>query len=252
MFDIAPGVFAVLAFGFLLGLKHATDADHVVAVASIVDKERNIWQSIWIGVSWGAGHSVPLLILGTIVILARDAALDRYASVAPYLELGVGIMLIYLGISTAWNVFRGKLHLHQHDHGRGPHVHLHASHESSARHQAVDETHNNLFILGKPVFRVKSFAIGMVHGLAGSAAIMVALIPTINAAWAGIAYIVLFSFGTMLAMAALTLFLALPFKVTAKRQTLNQFIALAAGGLSIAVGAILISEILLGATIMPF
>ena len=246
------GILVVLAFGFLLGLKHATDADHVVAVASIVSKERNIWQSVWLGASWGAGHSVPLLILGSIIIVAKDATLHRFEAIAPYLELGVGIMLIYLGISTAWNVLRGKLHLHQHNHGSGPHIHVHASHEPATQHQSNKETHNNLFIFGKPIFRVKSFIIGIVHGLAGSAAVMVALLPTINTVWAGFAYIIIFSIGTMLAMAALSIFLSLPFKATSAKQTLNRSITLAAATLSIAVGAILIAEFLLDATIMPY
>ena len=250
--DITPGVMTVLVFGFLLGLKHATDADHVVAVASIVSEERNIWQSLWIGASWGAGHSLPLLILGTIIILTKDVVIDRYESVAQYLEFGVGVMLVYLGISTASNVLRGKLHVHQHDHGKGPHIHVHASHEPTDRHRSNAETHNSIFILGKPVFRVKSFTIGIVHGLAGSAAVMVALLPTIDALWVGFAYIVLFSIGTTLAMAALTLVLALPFRATLTKQTLNRFVALTAGILSIAVGGILITEILLDTTIMPF
>ena len=250
--EIHSGVFAVLTFGFLLGLKHATDADHVVAVANTVGKERNIWQSIWLGASWGAGHSVPLLILGAVILIIRDVALQRYETVAPYLEIGVGIMLIYLGISAAWNVLRGKLHMHQHDHGAGSHIHVHASHQSSESHRRAKPLHNSFFFLGKPVFRAKSFAIGIVHGLAGSAAVMVALLPTIDSTLKGLGYIALFSIGTMLSMAALTIILALPFKISAARQTLNRAITLTAGALSIAVGTTLITEILLDTTIMPF
>ena len=256
--DIHSGILAVLAFGFLLGLKHATDADHVVAVANIVRKQRNIWQSIWLGASWGAGHSVPLLILGTIVLIAKDFALERYEAIAPFLEIGVGIMLIYLGVSTAWNVLRGKLHIHQHDHGAGPHVHVHAthppqaSHSRQAQHKSNSKNHNSFFFLGKPVFRVKSFAIGIVHGLAGSAAVMVVLLPTIDSTLTGLGYIALFSIGTMLSMAILTIFLALPFKAAASKLTLNRAITLAASALSIAIGTILISEIILDTTIMPF
>ncbi len=252
MFDPTSGVFAVLALGFLLGLKHATDADHVVAVASIVDKERSVLRSVWIGASWGAGHSVPLLIIGAVVLLANEATLGQYETVAPYFEFGVGIMLIYLGFSAAWNVMRGDLHIHNHRHGKKPHVHIHSSHEPATRHSASEETHSNFFILGKPVFRVKSFAIGMVHGLAGSAAVMVALLPTIDAAWTGVSYIILFSIGTMLSMAVLTLFLAMPFRATSAKRTLNRSITLTASTLSIAVGTILISEILLDTTIIPF
>ena len=250
--DIHSGILAVLAFGFLLGLKHATDADHVVAVANIVRKERNIWQSIWLGASWGAGHSVPLLILGAVILIIKDVALQRYETVAPYLELGVGIMLIYLGISAAWNVLRGKLHMHQHDHGAGPHIHVHASHQSSESHRRTKNLHNSFFILGKPVFRAKSFAIGIVHGLAGSAAVMVALLPTIDSTWTGLGYIALFSIGTMLSMAALTIVLAVPFRATTAKNKLNRLVTLAAGALSIAVGTILITETVLDATIMPF
>ena len=250
--DIHSGILAVLAFGFLLGLKHATDADHVVAVANIVRKERNIWQSIWLGASWGAGHSVPLLILGAVILIIKDVALQRYETVAPYLELGVGIMLIYLGISAAWNVLRGKLHMHQHDHGAGPHIHVHASHQSNEPHRRTKNLHNSFFLLGKPVFRAKSFAIGIVHGLAGSAAVMVALLPTIDSTWTGLGYIALFSIGTMLSMATLTIFLALPFKAAAAKHALNRLVTLAAGTLSIAVGTILITETVLDATIMPF
>lgn len=250
--DFNTGLLAVLVFGFLLGLKHATDADHVVAVSSIVGKERNIWQSTWLGASWGAGHSIPLLILGTIVLFARDTALDRYESVAPLLEFGVGIMLIYLGISAVWNVWRGKLHFHRHHRGAGPHVHVHASHAANETHQSATGIHNSLFFLGKPVFRVKSFTIGIVHGLAGSAAVMVALLPTIESTWTGIGYIIVFSIGTMLSMGALTVAIALPFKASAAKQTLNRTITLAAGTLSIGVGSVLVAEILLGTAIMPY
>ena len=250
--DIHSGILAVLAFGFLLGLKHATDADHVVAVANIVGKERNVWQSIWIGASWGAGHSVPLLILGIVILITKDVALHRYEAVAPYLELGVGIMLIYLGISAAWNVLRGRLHMHQHGHGAGQHIHVHASHPPQESHRRANPLHNSFFILGKPVFRIRSFAIGIVHGLAGSAAVMVALLPTIESTLTGLGYIALFSVGTMLAMSALTIILALPFKISAARQTLNRAVTLTAGTLSIAIGTILITEILLDITIMPF
>ena len=252
------GIIAVVAFGFLLGLKHATDADHVVAVANIVGKERNIWQSIWLGASWGAGHSVPLLILGTVVLISNEIAIERYEAIAPFLEVGVGIMLVYLGVSAAWNVLRGKLHIHQHDHGVGPHVHVHATHPPQASHARLPQhkpnsnNHNSFFILGRPVFRVKSFAIGIVHGLAGSAAVMVVLLPTIDSTLTGLGYIVLFSIGTMLSMAILTIFLALPFKISAARQTLNQAITLTASILSIALGAVLITEIILNTTIIPF
>ena len=134
--DIATGgVLAVLVLGFLLGLKHATDADHVVAVSTIVTEQRNVWRGLWVGASWGAGHSTPLLVLGLIILLFRDLVLGRYESIAPFLEFGVGIMLVYLGVSVVWNIRRGKVHVHQHIHEESPHVHVHAAHEAKADHE---------------------------------------------------------------------------------------------------------------------
>ncbi len=250
--DFQSGLFVVLAFGFLLGLKHATDADHVVAVANIVGKENKVWQSIWIGASWGIGHSIPLLIVGSAVMLIDGALLSRYESVAPYLELGVAIMLIYLGVSAMWNVARGKLHIHRHDHGPGPHVHVHASHGTDELHQQTFDAHNNFFLLGRPIFRVKSFIIGIVHGLAGSAAVLIAHLPTIDSKWAGFGYIAVFGVGTVVAMVALTIVLALPFKASATKRNLNATITTAAGALSIFVGGALFAEAIFGTKILPY
>ncbi|MDE2717813.1 MAG: hypothetical protein OXI33_12500, partial [Chloroflexota bacterium] len=154
--DIETGALAVLILGFLLGLKHATDADHVVAVSTIVTEQRNIWRGLWIGASWGAGHSTPLLILGLIILVLKDVVLGQYEAVAPFLEFGVGIMLVYLGASVVWNIWRGKVHIHQHTHD-APHVHIHASHEARSGHGSADDSpsdrHNSFYAFGKPVFR---------------------------------------------------------------------------------------------------
>ena len=107
--DIETGALAVLILGFLLGLKHATDADHVVAVSTIVTEQRNIWRGLWVGASWGAGHSTPLLILGLVILVLKDWVLGQYEAIAPFLEFGVGIMLVYLGVSVVWNIWRGKV-----------------------------------------------------------------------------------------------------------------------------------------------
>ena len=250
--DFQSGLLVVLAFGFLLGLKHATDADHVVAIANIVSKENTVWQSIWIGASWGIGHSIPLLVVGTAVMMIDGALLSRYESVAPYLEIGVAAMLIYLGLSALWNVAHGKMHVHRHDHGQGPHIHVHSSHRAEDSHQSTINGHNSMFLLGRPVFRVKSFVIGVVHGLAGSAAVIVAHLTTIDSVWTGFGYIAVFGIGTMVAMAALTIVLALPFKASATKRNLNRAITAAAGALSIFVGTALFAEAALNATILPY
>ena len=245
--DIATGgVLAVLVLGFLLGLKHATDADHVVAVSTIVTEQRNVWRGLWVGASWGAGHSTPLLILGLIILLFRDMVLGRYESIAPFLEFGVGIMLVYLGVSVVWNIRRGEVHVHQHIHEESPHVHVHAAHEAKA------ERHNSFFVFGKPVFRLKSFVIGVMHGLAGSAAVMLVLLPAIDSFWVGVGYLLLFSVGTMLSMAVVTVILAVPFAATGGNAALNRTVGVVAGVASVAVGVAVMSEIVLDVSIIPF
>ena len=124
--ELESGVMAALTLGFLLGLKHATDADHVVAVSTIVSEYRNAWRGIWVGGSWGLGHTTPLMVLGIIILVFKEVVLDIYETVAPVFEFGVGVMLIFLGAQVFWNLRRGRLHLHQHAHDNGPHVHIHA------------------------------------------------------------------------------------------------------------------------------
>ena len=249
--DIETGVLAVLILGFLLGLKHATDADHVVAVSTIVTEQRNIWRGLWIGASWGAGHSTPLLLVGLVILVLKDWVLGQYEAIAPFLEFGVGIMLVYLGVSVVWNIWRGKVHIHQHTHN-APHVHIHATHEARSTHETTADGHNSFFAFGKPVFRVKSYVIGIVHGLAGSAAVMLALLPTIDSFLTGVGYLVLFSVGTMMSMAVVTVVLAVPFVATGGNAMLNRSVGVVAGAMSAVIGVVVMSEIVLGVTIMPF
>ena len=248
--DLESGALAALILGFLLGLKHATDADHVVAVSTIVGEARNAWRGIWIGGSWGLGHTTPLLILGIVILAFKGVVLDRYESVAPVLEFGVGVMLVLLGVQVFWNLRRGRLHMHQHTHDEGPHVHIHATHEESAGPQV--EASHGFFHFGKPTFRMKSYAVGVVHGLAGSAAVMLVLLPALSSFWVGVGYLLLFGLGTMLSMAAVTLLLGVPFALTGGLNRVSRAVSGVAGGASLLFGGALMSEIALGTTLIPF
>ena len=248
--DLEAGALAALTLGFLLGLKHATDADHVVAVSTIVSEYRNALRGIWVGGSWGLGHTTPLVVLGAVILLFRSAALDRYADVAPVFEFGVGVMLLYLGGQVLWNLKRGHLHVHDHTNHDGPHVHIHASHPSASSPE-VESTHG-FWHVGRPFFRVKSYSIGVVHGLAGSAAVMLILLPHISSFWVGIGYLLLFGVGTMLSMAAITVVLGVPFAASNSLQRVNRYITAVAGGGSALMGGLLMSDISLGTAFMPF
>ena len=247
--DMQSGAFVALTLGFLLGLKHATDADHVVAVSTIASENRTAWRGIWVGASWGLGHSTPLLVLGVIILLLKDAVLDQYEGVAPILEFGVAIMLVFLGAQVFWNLRRGRLHVHEHTHDEAHHLHIHTTHESDT--DAGVAAPHGFFRPGRPFFRVKSYLIGIVHGLAGSAAVMLVLLPEIELFWVGVGYLLLFGVGTMLSMAAVTLVLGIPFAIGGRFERMNRTVAGVAGTASLIFGGALMSDIALGTALVP-
>ena len=238
--DIGSGAFAALVLGLLLGLKHATDADHVVAVSTIVSEYRNASRGIWIGVSWGLGHTTPLLILGIIILLLKEPVAEKYEDVAPFLEFGVGIMLVLLGLQVFWNFRRRRIHVHEHEHEQDPHRHLH-THELAA----IPESHHGFFQPGKPFFRLKSYVVGLVHGLAGSAAVMLVVLTTdvVSSFLVGLFYILLFGVGTVLSMGVITLLMGIPFSVSGRFERVNRIIAGVAGTASIFFGLFLMYEL---------
>ena len=248
--QVDSGAMGALSIGFLLGLKHATDADHVVAVSTIVREHRNAWRGMWVGASWGLGHTTPLLVLGVAILAFKGVVLDQYEVMAPLFEFGVGVMLVFLGVQVFWNLRRGRLHLHEHAHDSGPHVHIHATHDPAAGPEV--ETAHGFFHFGKPFFRVKSYTIGVVHGLAGSAAIVLVLLPTLSSLWLGVGYLLLFGVGSILSMAAITLVLGLPMAVSGRFDRLSHTVSRVAGVASLAFGLALMSDIGLGTTIVPF
>ena len=249
--DIGSGAWAALALGFLLGLKHATDADHVVAVAAIVSGSRgNIWRSIWVGASWGLGHTVPLFVVGIVILALKEGFLDTYEGIAPYFEFAVSVMLIALGAQVLWNLARRRLHMHSHLDSERPHVHIHASHSHpsdlpdgnlAADHGDGGHSHA-LWPSIRPTFRPRSFAVGLVHGLAGSAAVMLALLPTVESAAVGIGYLALFGVGSILSMAAITLAMSAPFRASARYAPIRVAIIAMAGLASLAIGGALMAE----------
>lgn len=249
--ELGTGAWAALALGFLLGLKHATDADHVVAVSTIAGEFGNAWRGIWVGMSWGLGHTTPLLLIGITILVLKEAVLDRYETVAPVLEFGVGVMLVFLGAQVFWNLSRGRLHVHSHSHDGNSHVHIHSSHVKGAAEPG--EAKRIRFVNpGSPTFRLKSYAIGFVHGLAGSAAVMLVLLPQIDSFLTGLGYLVLFGVGTMLSMGMITVALGVPFALTGRLQRLDRTVAGTAGAASLGFGAALMADLALGTSLIPF
>ena len=159
-------------------------------------------------------------------------------------------MLVFLGVQVFWNLRRGRLHMHEHSHDRGPHVHVHATHDPAAGPEV--EASHSFFRPGRPFFRAKSYAIGVVHGLAGTAALMLVLLPTLSSFWIGVGYILLFGLGTMMSMAVITLLLGVPFALTGRFSAANRTVSGVAGMASVVFGGALMADIALHISISPF
>ncbi|HEY2988302.1 MAG TPA: urease accessory protein UreH [Candidatus Binatia bacterium] len=227
-----PTLYAAFGLGLILGIKHALDADHLIAVSTIVSEHKSLkWASL-IGAFWGLGHTATLFVVGVLVIVLRLTIPPRLAL---GLEFLVAVMLLILGANILWRSFRTeKIHLHTHAHNPETHAHFHV-------HGAQEESHAHphpFKSMRKPFF------VGMVHGLAGSAALMLLVLTTIPSPWAGLLYIVIFGFGSVGGMLVLSSLIGLPFILTAQRFTaLNHWIRLAAGLASAAFGLYLGWEI---------
>jgi high-affinity nickel-transport protein len=206
--DIGISALSAAALGFLLGLKHATDADHVVAITTIVSRERNFHRAAWIGGLWGIGHSLTVFLVGGALVIFRVEMPPR---VGLALEFGVALMLILLG----FNNLRG---------GAG----ASHSHDIPAKFNGV-----------RPI------AIGIVHGLAGSAAAALLVLAAIPETSYALAYLFIFGIGTIAGMTLITALLAVPSVYAADRVVkLQHGIRLAAGALSLAFGVFVAREII--------
>lgn len=197
---LGASLWPTLLIGLALGLKHALDVDHVVAVSTLVARERNVWRSTLIGAVWGAGHTATLLAMGLLIIVLGLRISDGVARV---LESGVALMLIFLGARTLWQWKTGRGHVCAHDHGSGSggHVHFHVHGEHAC---ALDEAGAAPKLSAKATSGRQSFLVGAVHGLSGSAELMLLVLATIREPLWALLYIGVFGLGMMAAMLAMT------------------------------------------------
>ncbi|MDP2744499.1 MAG: urease accessory protein UreH [Dehalococcoidia bacterium] len=246
----------VLILGFLLGLRHALDPDHLVAVTTIVSEYRNPLRAIWVGVSWGLGHTTTLFLVGVFLLLAKVSMPER---LAVFFEFVVGIVLVVLGVQIFWSFRRGRVHLHPHEHDGEPHLHFH-SHAETPEHSHHRLAWNNwaqFLIAGiipgehrpaelrkslKPFFRAKSYIVGTVHGLAGSAALMLLILASLESQWVGMWYLLLFGLGSVGAMGLATIFLTLPFSVSTRLPRLHRLVQTTSAIFSVLFGLLLMYE----------
>lgn len=238
---------ALAGFGFVLGMRHATDADHVIAVTTILSRSRRFAHSTLIGALWGLGHTITVLAVGTLIIVF-GVVIPPPVGLA--MELAVAVMLIVLGVLSLTGAMRmvterltppAPLHGHSHEHlhahdDDGPHPHEHAhlhGHGSDSALAGLRDLRDTLgwYQLGRPV------VVGLVHGLAGSAAVALLVLATIRDPGQAMAYLLIFCAGVAAGMAVLTTVIGLPFLVSrARSERINRWLTVSTGVLSIVFG----------------
>jgi high-affinity nickel-transport protein len=262
----APLGIAVL--GLLLGMRHATDPDHVIAVTTILSRERRLATATRVGLVWGLGHTVTVLAVGAAIIVFKLAIPVRLGLA---MEFAVAIVLILLGLGAAGAMVRqiaSRLfgaapprgeglvvhsHVHAHDGAphRHPHVHRHPHAHLAATDRAVDELHREHglapeapqpFAARRPLLR--SFGVGLVHGLGGSAAIALLVLGAIpEPLWATL-YLAIFCVGTIIGMGLITTAIAMPLVVASRRTaSLHQRLVTGSGLLSFGFGLFLAYQV---------
>jgi high-affinity nickel-transport protein len=270
---------AAIGLGFVLGMRHATDPDHVIAVSTIVSSQRSIRQAGAIGVLWGIGHTITIFCVGAAIILFNVVIPPRIGLI---MELAVGLMLILLGILNLTGVTqritqrysaqhdhteqhhaqRGDMqhaddgvvhsHLHQHDgvahehvHGHRPEIHMHLEPDVAMDAGGMPQSvlQNVLRRLGLYHF-LRPLAIGLVHGLAGSAAVALLVLAEIRDPRWAVAYLLVFGVGTIAGMMLITMAIGAPFAYTGRRfAPFHRSLGVASGLLSLGFGLFITFQI---------
>ncbi len=243
---------SIIAIGFFLGMRHATDPDHVIAVTTIVSQQRKLGRAALIGAFWGLGHTVTIFVVGTAIILFNLVIPTR---VGLSMELSVGIMLIVLGTWNLTSFFRAVpsgdnrdplVHSHAHSHGEIVHTHTHVhggeshSHPTPAPIVALDRKFRSghVYQFLRPLF------IGIVHGLAGSAAVALLILASIRKSSWAIAYLLVFGIGTIAGMMLITMSIASTFHFVGNRfEYVSRRLSMASGLVSVAFGLFLAYQI---------
>ena len=272
---------ASIAIGFVLGMRHATDPDHVIAVTTIVSRQASIRGAALIGATWGIGHTLTIALVGGAIVVFH-IVIPPTAGLA--MELGVAVMLIALGVLTLTGTLdrigaamapfqlregnlryqpaaavhrhgrvgrhgHAKAHAHAHAHAHGDYAHSHRhGHDERSHGHAEDATPQawlDRHFGGVGLYQLlRPLVVGVVHGLAGSAAVALLIVAAISDPFEGMAYLLLFGLGTIAGMMLVTVVIALPFAASALRlPQLNTTLRLASGLVSLGFGLYLVYDI---------
>jgi high-affinity nickel-transport protein len=244
---------SILALGFFLGMRHATDSDHVIAVSTIVSRERDVRHAAIVGMFWGVGHSITLFVLGVAIIVFGLVIPQRLGL---GLEFCVALMLIILGAFNlrvalrsfrARSMFTGADH-HEHPHRHGDYIHSHphghAPETHGHREESVPPARLDRRFGGSKAYRaLRPTIIGIVHGLAGSAAIALLVLPIIRDPLWAVMYLSVFGAGTIAGMMLITTAIAVPFSYATRFEFLHRHLGAVAGVVSFSFGLFLVYQI---------
>jgi ABC-type nickel/cobalt efflux system permease component RcnA len=204
-------ILSVLLMSLLIGMRHALESDHLAAVASLATRSPSLRQTVRLGATWGLGHTLTLFLFGSVVLWMDTVMPERLAH---WLEFAVGLMLVGLGIDVLRRLWRERVHFHVHRHSDGT-VHFHAhSHQGQRAHDTDAHRHEH-----PQGFPLRALLVGLVHGMAGSAALILLTLQTLHDPWLGMLYMLVFGIGSILGMAAVSVVIAWPLKATGRRLT---------------------------------
>ncbi len=246
------GILPIAALGFFLGMRHATDPDHVIAVSTIVTRHRSMSTASLIGALWGVGHTLTILVVGGGIILFGWVIPARLGL---SFEFAVGVLLILLGVLNLRGItqllrdLKQHNHLHSHPHSHGDYIHDHPHGHTPEHHPHAPDQHplgwvDRQFARLGLYQAIRPLMIGVVHGLAGSAAVALLVLATIRDPWWGMLYLLIFGLGTVVGMMLVTAAVALPMthsRLQARR--LNAALRLASGVISLGFGLMLAYQI---------
>ena len=220
---------SVLLLGFLIGMQHAFEADHLAAVSTLLSRRRDPRSMIRQGAIWGLGHTLALLVVSGVVLFSPWALPPAFE---PALELAVGLLLAGLGAHLLYRLRRDCVHIHVHRHPDGDvHLHAHSHRGEAAPHEESAHRHEH------SPGGWKTLIVGLAHGTAGSAALTVYVVASLESPVAGLVYVLLFGLGSILGMALLSAVIAVPLTMTARRLTrAHRAIQIVVALVSIAIG----------------
>lgn len=220
-----------LFLGFLIGMAHALEVDHLAAVGAMASGQKSSKKSLVMrGAAWGLGHAITLFVVCATVILLGFSLTGQASAV---LEFAVGVMLVVLGIDVLRKFWKKRIHFHAHTHDKGkPHLHAHSHQNFKEPHKTDPHRHEH-----PQGFPIKAMLIGLLHGAAGSAGLLALAVAATGNPLAALSYVLVFGIGAILGMAVLSLVVALPLAAAEKHaKILYRTLSFGAGGFAICLG----------------